>query len=59
MQSDLSTVDGIHIADQQTLGGNMVVKANSLEEATTMAKDCPIIKMGGTVEIRSIMPMEH
>jgi len=59
VSADLSTSEGISISENQTLGGNMVVKANSLEEVTTMAKDCPILKMGGTVEVRSIIPMEN
>lgn len=50
-------VEGIHIADKQTLGGNMIVRANTLDEAVEMAKDCPILSMGGTVEIRNIQPM--
>ena len=58
IQKDLSATSGVHIADKQILGGNMVVKANSLQEATELAMDCPILKMGGTVEIRSITPME-
>ena len=59
INTDLSISKGILISENKTLGGNMVVKANSLEEATTMAKDCPILKMGGTVEVRSIIPMEN
>ena len=59
IQADLSVGDKVLIAEQQVVGGNMVVKANSMEEAATLAKDCPILKMGGTVEIRSIIPMEH
>ena len=58
IQTDLSVTDGVLLAEKQTLGGNMVVKANSLEVATELAKNCPILKMGGTVEIRSIIPME-
>ncbi|MEM9324764.1 MAG: YciI family protein [Bacteroidota bacterium] len=58
IQTNLSVTDGMLIAEQQTTGGNMVVKANSLQEATELAKDCPILKMGGTVEVRSIIPME-
>jgi len=58
LQADLSVEEGIHIAEKQTMGGNMVVKANSLEEAVELAKGCPILKMGGTVEVRSIIPME-
>lgn len=58
VQADLSVEDGVLIADQQVMGGNMVVKAHSLDEATELAKGCPILNMGGTVEIRSIIPME-
>lgn len=49
--------EGIHIAENQTLGGNMVVKSSSLDEAVEMAKRCPILSMGGSVEIRDILPM--
>jgi hypothetical protein len=56
--SDLSTKDGITIADGQTLGGNMVVKAKNMDDAIEMAKGCPILKMGGSVEVRDIIPME-
>ncbi|MFK7813103.1 MAG: YciI family protein [Maribacter sp.] len=59
ISADLSVSEGILISENKTLGGNMVVKANSLEEAITMAKDCPILKMGGTVEVRTITPMEN
>ena len=59
VSSDLDVNEGISISSNQTLGGNMVVRANSLEEATEMAKDCPILKMGGTAEIRNILPMNH
>jgi hypothetical protein len=48
---------GIHISENQTLSGIMIVKAISLEMAVDMAKKCPILLMGGTVEVRSIQPM--
>ncbi len=57
--TNLSTSDGITISNNQTIGGTMVVTSNSIEEAVEMAKDCPILKMGGTVEVRSIIPMEN
>ncbi|MEM7039031.1 MAG: YciI family protein [Bacteroidota bacterium] len=57
VQADHSVNDGPVVADAQTLGGNLVLKAHSLEEATELAKDCPILHMGGSVEIRSIIPM--
>jgi hypothetical protein len=52
-----SVQEGIYIAGNLTLGGNMIVIANSLDEAVEMAKACPILLMGGTVEVRSIQPM--
>jgi hypothetical protein len=55
--ADKSVVDGMHIANKQTLGGNMIVKASTINEAAEMAKGCPILLMGGTVEVRSIQPM--
>lgn len=55
--ADQSVVNGINIAEKQTLGGNMIVKANSIDEAVEMAKNCPILLMGGNVEVRAIQPM--
>jgi hypothetical protein len=55
--ADHSTKDGFHIAEGQMLGGNMVLKAESMESACEMAKKCPILMMGGTVEVRDILPM--
>lgn len=49
--------NGMLIADNQTLGGNMIVKAKDLKEAAEIAKNCPILLMGGNVEVRSINPM--
>lgn len=55
--ADQSVHDGIHMANNQTLGGNMIVRANTLDEAVEMAKGCPILGMGGMVEVRAIQPM--
>ncbi len=55
--ADNSVHEGINRAENQTLGGNMIVKAHSLDQAVEMAKMCPILSMGGTVEVRNITPM--
>lgn len=39
------------------LSGNMTIKAKDIEDAAIVAKLCPVLFAGGTVEIRSIMPM--
>lgn len=51
------TEDGLHVADGQTIGGNMVLKAESIDFATELAKKCPVLLMGGTVEVRDVIPM--
>lgn len=55
--ADKSVMEGIHISDNQTLGGNMIVRANSINEAAEIAKNCPILLIGGMVEVRAIQPM--
>lgn len=57
LQADLSVRNGLHLAEGQTLGGNLLLKARSLDEALEMAKGCPILAMGGTVEVRDTIPM--
>lgn len=37
------------------VSGVMVLKAVNLEEAAQMAKNCPILNMGGSVEIRNTL----
>ncbi len=55
--ADKSVTEGIHVSDKQTLGGNMIITANSIDEAVEIAKNCPILLMGGGVEVRTIHAM--
>jgi hypothetical protein len=55
--ADHTTEEGFTIAEGKILGGNMILKAESMEVATELAKKCPILFMGGTVEVRDIIPM--
>jgi len=57
ISADQFIEDGFHIAEGQMVAGNMVLKAESMEVATELAKKCPILFMGGTVEVRSINPI--
>lgn len=57
--ADASVKDGVLISESKMVSGNMIVKAHSLDEAVEMAKDSPILSMGGSVEVRSIMPMNN
>ena len=55
---DLSVKDGIYVSENKTLGGNMIVRAASIDQAMELAKGCPILEMGGFVEVRDIVSMK-
>ena len=46
--------DGPFVEIKEKLGGLIIVKAESLEEAITLAHGCPAIDEGGSVEIRPV-----
>ena len=46
--------DGPFVEIKEKLGSFIVVKANSLDEATTLAHGCPALDANGSVEIRPI-----
>jgi len=46
--------DGPYTEIKESIGGYIGVKAESLEEAATMASTCPVLLDGGNVEVREI-----
>jgi hypothetical protein len=58
LNAKLELSEGIHMAGNETVGGNLVITANSIDEATEIGKACPILMMGGSVEVRDILPMD-
>lgn len=46
--------DGPFMEMREILGGLIIVKAESLEEATTLAHGCPALGLNGSVEIRPL-----
>lgn len=46
--------DGPFVEVREILGGFVVIRAESLDEATTVAHGCPVLDRGGSVEIRPI-----
>ncbi len=55
--ADQSTTEGVYVTNNQMLAGNMVLKAINIDQAVNLAKKCPILLMGGVVEVRQIQPM--
>lgn len=47
--------DGPFVEIREKLGSFIIIKAESLEEATTLAHGCPALDSGGSVEIRPIL----
>ncbi len=50
--------NGPYVEIKEAIGGYIIIKANSLEEAAELSKGCPILTIGGNVEVRTIVPME-
>ena len=50
-------INGPFAEIKEMLGGYTIIRAESIEEATEMAKSCPVLELGGTVEVRDIIPM--
>jgi hypothetical protein len=42
---------------KEIVGGYTLIKTDSLEDATKIAKDCPILTVGGSVEVRLQIPV--
>jgi hypothetical protein len=51
--------DGPYAEVKEIVGGYIIVKANSLDEAMELAKGCPILSIGGHVEVRDIMVLTN
>jgi len=59
MHADGSVTDGPYAEVKEIVGGFIIVSANSIDEATELAKGCPGLDNGGKVEIRDIMVFDE
>lgn len=57
LEADLSSSNQMYTANAMAMGGNMVIKTDSQSDALEISKGCPILGMGGSVEVREILPM--
>jgi hypothetical protein len=51
--------NGPYVEVKEAIGGYTVIRASSFDEAAELAKSCPILATGGSVEVRQIVPMER
>jgi hypothetical protein len=49
--------DGPYVDIKETIGGYVIIRANSLNEATELASSCPIFNTGGNIEVRQLIIM--
>ena len=51
--------DGPFAESKELIGGYFIVKADSLEAAAEIAKACPDLPYGGTVELRDVVVFDN
>lgn len=51
-------VDGPFAEGKEILGGYLLCKAGTYEEAVAIANGCPVLDTGGVVEVREVASME-
>jgi len=49
--------DGPYAEVKEIIGGYVIVKTDTLDEAMTLAEGCPILFIGGNVEVRDLIKM--
>ncbi|MGA8534888.1 MAG: YciI family protein [Candidatus Tumulicola sp.] len=53
-----TVTDGPYAEAKDLVGGFTLVEADSLARASELARGCPILEVGGSVEVRPIMKMD-
>ena len=47
--------DGTYIESKELISGFYLIRAASFDEAVELSKGCPILRLGGTLEVREVM----
>ncbi len=53
-----TVTDGPFAESKEVIGGYFVLMAKDLDEATTIAKDCPDYELKGVVEVREVQKFD-
>lgn len=53
-----TVIDGPFMEGKEIVGGYLICKANSYEDAIQIANGCPVLEIGGIVEVREITEMD-
>lgn len=55
IKPDNFVTDGPYTEIKEFISGYVVIKANSIEEGIEIAKENPIFKIGGSIEVREVL----
>jgi hypothetical protein len=58
VRSDKQVINGPYAEIKESIGGMIFVRAADYEEAAEIAKGCPVLDVGGNVEIRKAVTPE-
>jgi hypothetical protein len=56
--SNKTVTDGPFAEAKDVVGGYSIVEAKSIDQATELARGCPVFLHGGSVEVRPVMKVE-
>jgi hypothetical protein len=55
VKPDNVVTDGPYMEIKEFINGYTIVKTANIDEAVELAKGCPILKIGGNVEVRAVV----
>ncbi|WP_207512852.1 YciI family protein [Longitalea luteola] len=58
IKSDGTITNGPYAEIKESIGGYSIVKAESYDAAIELAKGCPVLTVGGNVEVREISQVQ-
>jgi hypothetical protein len=50
--------NGPYAEIKEAIGGYIIIKAEDIDEAAELAKGCPVLQIGGNVEVRRLVAMD-
>ncbi len=53
-----TVIDGPFAESKDVVGGFTIIQADTIDQAAEIAKGCPILEVGGDVEVRPVMQMD-
>ena len=59
LQSDGTITDGPYAEIKEIVGGYLICTTETIDEAIELARGCPVLDMGGKVEVRDVMLFDN